>query len=236
MPFEIQVRATLITELLGSQPANQKLYEEFIKSKAPEGVEDPDLNYSSDEIIEKGTTIFHRDEEGYLCVRDYQIKGHLKYVGDQLRKVYSPGKGNKSGWESWKPNANFCLHIYPRLIRLEGIKAPHRINERPLRAMTMQGERVSLARSEEVSPGAQFEFGIVCTGLLSLEQITECLDYGEHYGIGQWRNSGFGRYEYEILKKIERAPLNKHEPKIAIKADGKRVVQPKTYIPECDEE
>ena len=27
----------------------------------------------------------------------------------------------------------------------------------------------------------------------------ECLDYGKLRGIGQWRNSGKGRYTYELI-------------------------------------
>jgi hypothetical protein len=29
--------------------------------------------------------------------------------------------------------------------------------------------------------------------------VIECLDYGKRRGIGQWRNSGKGRFTYEVL-------------------------------------
>ena len=69
--------------------------------------------------------------------------------------------------------------------------------QRPLRASTPMGERVSLAISEEIPAGAVVEFTIV---LLSEEHealVREWLDYGTYSGIGQWRNSGKGRFVWE---------------------------------------
>ena len=64
----------------------------------------------------------------------------------------------------------------------------------------MQGERVSLAMSEEAPAGTTVEFTIV-SFLDSYESvIKEWLDYGVYSGIGQWRNSGKGRFKWEQVE------------------------------------
>ena len=70
--------------------------------------------------------------------------------------------------------------------------------QRPLRAQTAQGERVSLANSEEIPAGATCEFEVLCMDDTHEKAVYEWLDYGELRGIGQWRNSGKGRFVYEI--------------------------------------
>ena len=69
--------------------------------------------------------------------------------------------------------------------------------QRPLRASTPQGERVALAHSETVPAGATVEFTIVILKDDMETAVREWLDYGRLRGIGQWRNSGKGRFEWE---------------------------------------
>ena len=66
--------------------------------------------------------------------------------------------------------------------------------QRPLRAQTPQGERVSLAMSEQAPAGAVCEFKVVCLSNAHEAAVREWLDYGKWSGIGQWRNSGKGRF------------------------------------------
>jgi hypothetical protein len=67
---------------------------------------------------------------------------------------------------------------------------------RPLRADTMRGERVALAHSETCPVGTICEFEVVCL-LPALEPLVVlCLDYGKLSGLGQWRNSGKGRFNW----------------------------------------
>ena len=68
--------------------------------------------------------------------------------------------------------------------------------QRPLRAQTMQGERVTLAMSEEIPANAQIEFDVICLADEHIAAVKEWLDYGILRGIGQWRNSGKGRFTY----------------------------------------
>ena len=71
--------------------------------------------------------------------------------------------------------------------------------QRPLRAQTAQGERVSLANSEQIPAGSTCEFEITCMDDAHEKAVMEWLDYGKLRGLGQWRNSGKGRFTYEIL-------------------------------------
>ena len=71
--------------------------------------------------------------------------------------------------------------------------------QRPLRAQTAQGERVSLANSEEIPAGATCEFSVVLLDESHEKAVLEWLSYGAMRGIGQWRNSGKGRFDYEIV-------------------------------------
>ena len=70
--------------------------------------------------------------------------------------------------------------------------------ERPLRAETMQGPRVSLANSESCPAGSYIEFDIMARGKL-IGRVMDWLDFGRYNGLGQWRNSGKGAFEWEVL-------------------------------------
>ena len=69
--------------------------------------------------------------------------------------------------------------------------------QRPLRAQTAQGERVSLASSDEIPAGATLTFDILCLDENHVPAVKEWLDYGALRGLGQWRNSGKGRFTWE---------------------------------------
>ena len=71
--------------------------------------------------------------------------------------------------------------------------------ERPLRAQTAQGERVSLARSESLPAGTVLEFEILLLSDKLAELVDEWMDYGKYRGLGQWRNSGKGSFKYVII-------------------------------------
>lgn len=53
--------------------------------------------------------------------------------------------------------------------------------------------------SEEIPAGATVEFDIVLLSEEHENAVLEWLDYGKYSGIGQWRNSGKGRFTYERL-------------------------------------
>jgi hypothetical protein len=72
--------------------------------------------------------------------------------------------------------------------------------QRPLRGQTAQGERIALANSESIPAGSWIEFTVKCLCDSHEAVVKEWLDYGELRGIGQWRNSGKGRFKWEELE------------------------------------
>lgn len=71
--------------------------------------------------------------------------------------------------------------------------------QRPLRASTAQGERVALAHSETIPAGAVVEFTVQMLVDGHEKVVREWLDYGALRGLGQWRNSGKGRFKWEEI-------------------------------------
>ena len=71
--------------------------------------------------------------------------------------------------------------------------------QRPLRASTPLGERIALANSEVCPAGTTCEFDVICMIDEDAKMLEEWLDFGQFKGIGQWRNSGKGRFTFEFL-------------------------------------
>lgn len=195
---ELKVRLTFTESILGTASANEDVYRDFIGSKSPDAntVEDEVAALGADAVVEKGKTIFPKLDDGTPFLYDYQIKGFFKDTCGGLRKV----KGTKSEKiKAFKKEIDKLIFVTPRTIPFLNYGTIGEC-QRPLRAQTMQGERVSLAISDEIHAGAQVEFTIV---LLSDEHeaaVREWLDYGKWSGIGQWRNSGMGRFTWEEIE------------------------------------
>lgn len=69
--------------------------------------------------------------------------------------------------------------------------------QRPLRAATAQGERVTLAESESIPAGATLRFDVITFNDEQADLVREWLNYGVFNGLGQWRNSGKGAFVWE---------------------------------------
>ena len=196
----MKVRITFTEEALGTASSNETIYSDFIGSKAPDAASlaEEVAALGAEEITEKGTTVFPRTEDGQPMFWDYQIKGMLKGTGAFLYKV--PGS-EVSKIKAYKKNIDGLIFVYPRQIPIhlpDGAEIG--ICERPLRAQTAQGDRVALARSETVPAGSWFECEIEVAQDSLWPFVRECLDYGERTGIGQWRNSGKGRFRWEEIE------------------------------------
>ena len=194
---KIKARITFFEELVGTCSGNKELHREFIASKAPDAksMEEEVAAIGVDGMMEKSMTVFPRDENGQPFLYDYQIKGFFKDSCGVLRKVPDT-KASKI--KAYKKEIDKLIFPEPRTIPLlfDG-----KIGEcqRPLRAQTAQGERISLAMSEEIPAGATCEFTVVCLCDDHEKAVREWLDYGRFSGIGQWRNSGKGRFRWEEL-------------------------------------
>lgn len=191
----LKVKLTFVEPILGTSPANEDIYREFIASKAEDAatIEDEVAALGAEAVAEKGMTVFPRMEDGAPFLYDYQIKGFFKDTCGGLRKV----KGSVSaGIKAYKKEIDKLIFPEPRCIPFDSY-GEIGVCQRPLRAQTAQGERVSLAMSEEIPAGASVTFDIVCLTDDHVKAVREWLDYGRFSGIGQWRNSGKGRFTWE---------------------------------------
>lgn len=192
----MKVKLTFTEEVLGTSPANEDIYTDFVGSKAPDAMtmqEEVEM-LGADAVAEKGMTIFPKLEDGTPFLWDYQIKGFFKDTCGALRKV---PKSESSKIKAYKKKIDKLIFVQPRKIPF-AVDGDLGVCERPLRAQTMQGERISLAKSETVPAGSTIEFEIV---MLTDDQdlVEEWLSYGQWNGIGQWRNSGKGRFDWEAV-------------------------------------
>lgn len=195
--YEIKCKLTFIEDLLGTASNNPEIHSEFIASKAPDAksTEEEVAAIGAEEYVEKSMTVFPRNNEGQPILFDYQVKGFFKDSCGVLRKV--PGT-KASKIKAYKKEIDGLLFVYPRMIPLN---MPGEMTEcqRPLRAQTAQGERIALSHSEAAPAGTTIEIQIKCLTKDMYDLALEMLAYGEMRGIGQWRNSGKGRFTWELV-------------------------------------
>lgn len=197
---KMTVKLTFIEGILGTCPNDSDIYRRFIIDKATTNGANITSEMETEEIdalpvdeqIEKGMTVFPRTADNKPFLYDYQIKGFFKDTCGMLKKV--PGT-ESSKVKAFKKEIDGLIFPSPRKIVFEN--AVIDICQRPLRAQTMQGERVALAMSEEILAGASIAFDISFFNPEQRKLICEWLDYGLFRGIGQWRNSGKGRFTWE---------------------------------------
>lgn len=200
----MKVKITLNEEMLGMSPANADIYREYIASKSPDAatIDEEVASVGVDAVEEKGITVFPRTEDGTPFMWDYQIKGFFKDTCQMLSKAGKAGyEGGKAcaALKAYKKAIDGLLFVSPRKIPVN-LSGEIGFCSRPLRAMTMQGERVSLAKSETCPAGSTIEFEITCLDKNLEKMVVECLNYGSMRGLGQWRNSGKGVFSWEEVK------------------------------------
>lgn len=192
--YTIKCRVKFMEELLGTASNNPEIHSDFIASKAPDAksAEEEIAAIGVEESIEKSMTVFPRNPNGEPILFDYQVKGFFKDACGVLRKV----TGTKaSKIKAYKKEIDGLLFVYPRMIPLQMFDELTEC-QRPLRAQTAQGERIALAHSEAAPAGTEIEFTIECLTKDMYDLARELMDYGRMRGIGQWRNSGKGRFEW----------------------------------------
>lgn len=202
---------TFTEDVLGMMPGSEDIHRDYIASKAPdaESIEEEVARVGVDEVDAKGTTIFPRTIDGSPALFDYQLKGWLKDAIGMLRNAGKAGErmGAACGKiSSYKKKVDGLIFIEDRLnpFDMHGMLMGDTC-ARPLRAQTMQGERISIANSEVVPAGSTLEFTLTLLDPALWGAVEECLEYGKYRGLGQWRNSGKGRFTYEVLEVTETA-------------------------------
>ncbi len=198
----MKIRVTLTEEMLGTACQNVDVHKEFIASKSADcaKMEEELSALPAEELMEKAVTVLPRDTDGQPIVWDYQVKGFLKEAIGVLTelsdKEIKVGKSKLSKY-TFKRMVDNYIFVSPRKLRLSTGVGP--ICTRPLRAETMKGERVSLASSETIPTGATFECEIETLAPALEDLIKNALNYGSKKGLGQWRNSGKGRFSWQEI-------------------------------------
>lgn len=195
---EIKVKLTFLEEVLGTASADKEIHDKFIAANAPDAPSRKEEieALGVEEVIEKSMTVFPRNAEGKPIFWDYQIKGFFKDACGMLRKI--PNSAS-SKIKAYKKEIDGLIFVKEREISIIFDGEIGRC-QRPLRAQTAQGERVALANSETVPAGSTIEFTIQLMCDTHEKAVREWLDYGVFRGIGQWRNSGKGKFEWSEVE------------------------------------
>lgn len=195
----LTVKVTFTEKVLGTASANKDIHAEYIASKAPDAasIKEEVEAIGAEEAFEKSMTVFPRGKDGGPIAWDYQWKGFLKDAFKSLKKI----PGSECGKiKAYKQEIDGLIFVNPRQIPIvlpEGGQIG--VCQRPLRASTAQGERIALASSETVPVGSTMTFDIQLLLDTHEKAVIEAFNYGKLRGFGQWRNSGAGRFTYEII-------------------------------------
>lgn len=194
---KLKVELVLKEKMLGTVPKNQDVYAKYIATKAPLPENGEAEVETVEEIEEKAWTGFHKDDNGYF-IYNYMIKGFLKAACEVLQAT-----GELKKIPSYKKWMDLLVFIHPRKLYF-GKHEVDGVTERPLRAMTAMGPRVTVTRSDHFNPGTKIitEIEILKnTKGITPEVIMGCLKYGEYVGLGQWRGSGgYGQFAYTVME------------------------------------
>lgn len=201
---KISVKITFTEEVQGTSSPIKDVHREYIAEKAPNFIlAEQEVDYIDEtDVIEKTMTIFPK-ENGIPFFWDYQIKGFFKDSCNALSRcpetITYKGVSGKE-FRAYRKIIDGCIFVQPRKILIE---IPSSLSmgtcQRPLRASTAQGERIALANSETVPAGSTCSFDVVCLNEKYINYVLEWLDYGQLRGLGQWRNSGKGRFSFEPI-------------------------------------
>jgi hypothetical protein len=218
---QFKISITFTRPILGSQPSDPEIRKKYIAAKMTAGrtgmsgaaamnkIEGElenlkaDLDYQKkiEDTESKGLTIFYRDENGNPSMSDIQIRGFMKdafaFVAKDLKIAALKKKDGSdySGEQKYRDfiggRISFDKMYYP-------IGGDIEYFERPLRAMTMMGPRVSIAGSEICRNPNTINVLITTTDDLNESVIRAIFDRGLFKGISQWSNAQYGCFTYEI--------------------------------------
>jgi hypothetical protein len=192
----MKVKLTLTEEMLGTKAANPDVFADFIASKHPSGTPARDELDNAEHREEAGTTVFHT-QDGVIGIYDYQIKGFFKDACGAMNRFDKDARNGLEKLTAHKTKIDGCIFVTPRFIPITlpaGAKVG--ICERPLRADTAQGPRVSVCRSQTVPVGSMMEFEVQVLSKDLVPYVEAWFGYGALRGLGAWRNSGKGRFAW----------------------------------------
>lgn len=223
-----QVHTEFFEPILGTCAGNPTVYADYIAAlrfknekkvaTTPEelaAIEVKEIELTKEELAmlpeeDKGITVFRRSENGGLILLDHMLRGFMKAAAEAVgdRHLESWGLTQKvDRWIFVTDETGRPIRQIPLMRDGSQIMAPDDKCERPLRAKTPQGPRVTLASSEQVNAPAYVDYHLVVLPLAETERhglkadtLESWLDYGVFSGIGQWRNAGYGRFDTQLTK------------------------------------
>lgn len=183
----LNVKLTFIEPILGTSPSSPDIYREYIASKSPNAatIEEEIAALGVDGVAEKGTTIFMRDKNGDPFLYDYYVKGFFKEACKANKKISG---SISSKIKAYKQEINDLIFPEPRCIpvHFDGMIGEC---QRSLRAQTPQGDRVTLANSEEIPAGAWIAFWLYACAMSTNPPCASGLTMasGKDWGSGEIR-------------------------------------------------
>lgn len=195
--MQMKLKVTLTEEMLGTKAANRDVFADFIASKAPDDDRRKQELDTAEHREEAGTTVFHA-QAGKPGIWDYQIKGFFKDACGAMNRFDKDERAGLEKLSAYKTKIDGCIFVEPRFIPMElPASGALGVCERPLRADTAQGPRVSVCRSETAPAGTVLRCTVHVLSKELVPYVEAWLDYGLLRGLGQWRNSGKGRFAWE---------------------------------------
>jgi len=200
---ELQALRGKIDEMLGTPLTD----EEFQDLKEGKFKKLSDLRESMKELDEKGITCFFRNPaNGKVCIGSHMILGFMKAAGEAISKTLPKKNGTMLYSASYtssiiNQHCSVATKFIDSSIDIDRDEDGNPVYlQRSLRAMTAQGPRVSLAKSETIPEGAEFEFDlrVMKNSPMTSEVIDTLFSYGVMTGIGQWRGSG-GKGQFDVV-------------------------------------
>jgi hypothetical protein len=198
--LELSALRTTVEEMVGFELSEDQF--EILKEGNTKKLKS--LKETMKELEDKGITCFLRNPETHkVCIGSHMILGFLKAATESISRTLPRKNGTIMNSCSYTTSIiNQHINIYPDLIESSlDIKRDDKwtpiYNQRSLRAMTAQGPRISLAKSEVLPKGSEFDFTlqIMDDSPIKKEHIEKMLSYGSLKGLGQWRNVGHGQFE-----------------------------------------
>ena len=198
---KMKVRITFVEPVLGTQAGDPEVHRSYIASKAPDAAskEEEVAAIGIEGVEKKEMSVFPRLEDGTPFIWDYQWRGFFKDSCSALQKSKDKDVAKESmAIKAFKKVIDGNIFVDERRIPIDIKGTQIGKCERPLRASTVQGERIALASSEQIEAGSTCEFTITTLGDF-MPAVIEWLNYGRYRGMLQWRNSGMGRFTWEKI-------------------------------------
>jgi len=212
--LELSALRLKVEELLGRELSEL----EYDTLKAGDLKKFKEMKETLSELDEKGITCFFRDPAGEsdkngrypIAIGSHMILGFMKAAGEAITRSNTAKKGTILRSTAYTHSIiNQHVNVWPELIPsssdvLRNEKGEIEHLQRPLRAKTAQGERISLAKSEVLPEGTEFSFTLEILENSPLEEshMKEIFSYGALKGLGQWRNAGFGQFHVVSFEKV----------------------------------